>query len=140
LGLFDKVYNLKNEYSSEYPESEWDTSEGVCKYYKLVPIDITDEEYAELLEVCGSSEVDDEKTNTVATVLTVLAWLIFVTGLIAGIVLGTEAGEVTSYYGDPSFEFSAAWPCWIVSFISGIFVLGFSEIIKLLQKIYNKTK
>lgn len=45
--LFEKVYSEQNEYSYKFPFSEVDEN-GQVKYYKEVPIEITDEEYLEL--------------------------------------------------------------------------------------------
>ena len=43
-GLYEKEYSEKNEYSHEYPDSEWDEENKKQKYFKKVPIQLTDEE------------------------------------------------------------------------------------------------
>ena len=47
-GLFEKVYSNTNNYDPEYPESEWDNYTQSVKYFKKVPIEITDNEYEQL--------------------------------------------------------------------------------------------
>ena len=42
LGMCEKVYSESNIYSDEYPYEEFKTG----KHYKLVPLSVTDEEYA----------------------------------------------------------------------------------------------
>lgn len=126
-GLFEKVYSEDNTYDSEYCYSDW--KDGKSYYYKKVPIEITDNEYEKLKELCEPSEIKEENA-TLATILKVIAWLIFIGGFIAGLIFGEEAG----YY---EFSFAVALIYWVVSFISGIFILGFAKIIELLNTIKN---
>lgn len=137
-GLFEKVYSDKDYYDPEYPESEWDNENQSAKYFKKVPIEITDSEY-EILKNFSKSE-EKKENNAVALALKVIAWIIMIGGFIAGIVLGNV--EVTKgyyyTYTDTEFSFTIALTYWAVSLISGIFILGFSEIIKLLNAIKNK--
>lgn len=72
--------------------------------------------------------------NTMSSVLTVIAWITFIGGFISGIVLARDSYSHT----DAVFSFTVALTYWAVSFISGIFILGFAEIIKLLNDIKNK--
>lgn len=48
LGLFEKVYSPDNKQSEEFSSFEWDRTSSTNKYYKKVPIEITDEEYQEV--------------------------------------------------------------------------------------------
>ena len=84
-----------------------------------------------------------EKTtenNPIATALTVIAWIVFIGGFIAGIALGTVEVERGYYYTytDTEFSFAVAFVYWCVSLISGTMFLGFAEIIKLLDVIKKK--
>ena len=79
--------------------------------------------------------------NRIATALTIIAWVIFVGGFIAGIALGHV--EVTMHneadiWTEKKFSFAVALVYWAVSLISGIMTLGFAEIIKLLEEIKRK--
>jgi hypothetical protein len=75
------------------------------------------------------------KTNGVATALRVIAWITYIGGFIAGLILGNVD---TGYYGLTEFSFSVAIIYWVAAFISGTVFLGFAEIISLLQRIVDK--
>ncbi len=138
LGLYEKVYSPDNKYSEEFCLSEWDSTTQASKYYKKVPIEITDEEYQEVKKY-SKKEVATEN-NSVAVALTIIAWFIFIGGFIAGIVLGMVEVEKGYYYTytDTEFSFAIAFVYWCVSLISGTMFLGFAEIIKLLDAIKRK--
>ncbi len=138
LGLCEKVYSPDNEYNQEYSSSEWDNASSAYKYYKEVPIEITDEEYQKVKEY--SKKEETKENNPIATLLTIIAWIVFAGGFIAGIVLGTVEVERGYYYTytDTEFSFAVAFVYWCVSLISGTMFLGFAEIIKLLDAIKNK--
>ncbi len=138
LGLYEKIYSPDNKYSEEFYLAEWDSTTQASKYYKKVPIEITDEEYQEVKKY-SKKEVAPEN-NSVAVALTIIAWLIFIGGFIAGIVLGTVEVEKGYYYTytDTEFSFAIAFVYWCVSLISGTMFLGFAEIIKLLDAIKRK--
>ncbi|MBQ2968621.1 MAG: hypothetical protein IJE10_10950 [Clostridia bacterium] len=144
LGLFEKVYSPDNKQSDEFSCYEWDSQTQTSKYYKKVPIDVSDEEYEEVKKY--SKQTEDvilnhfNKDNPIATALTVIAWIVFIGGFIAGIVLGTVEVERGYYYTytDTEFSFAIAFVYWCASLISGTMFLGFAEIIKLLNEIRNK--
>jgi len=137
LGLFEKEYSDKNEYSTEFPESEWDNQANTSKYYRKVPVQVSDEEYSEILKY---QKQEAKPLNAISTVFTVLAWIVFFGGFIAGIVFGNV--EVTkgykSTYTETEFSFALALTYWAISFVSGMFFLGLAEIIQLLTDIKNK--
>ncbi len=126
LGLFEKEYSPNNEFSSEYYFSEWDGS--ATKYFKKVPVQITDEEYEEIKKY-ANIKTSDNGRNIVADMLTAIAVAIYVIGFIASFFLGVNG------YGEIS-DMLIVW--WIVFFVAGTIYLGFAEIIKLLQNIKNK--
>lgn len=94
LGLYDKEYSENPAWSEEYPDYEYDQETKECRYFKKIPINVTDEEYAEILKYSNIDntqiESDDVKTNsnTIATIFSVIAVFIFILGLFLGIVLG----------------------------------------------------
>ena len=130
-GLYEKEYSEKNEYSHEYNDREWDEENKRQKYFKKVPIQLTNEECEKFKKIYYSSAL--KPTNPIATALSIIAVLIYIGGFIAGIVLGVEAAEL---YED--FAFSVAFVYWATALISGTLFLGFAEVIKLLNDIKNK--
>ncbi len=137
LGLCEKVYSEDGAYSTEFPYSEYDRVTLKTKWYKREPISITDEEYEEIRKY---SKVEKENENIIAQALEVIAWVIFIGGVIAGIILGNvEVLKGTYYqYTDTEFSFAVAFTYWCIALISGTMFLGFAEIIKLLEDIKNK--
>ena len=138
LGLVEKKYSPDGNYSNEFYLSEWDSANSTTKFYKNVPIEITDEEYQEVKECLKIEETTSN--NPISTALTVIAWVLFIGGFIAGIVFGTVEVEKGYYYTytDTEFSFAIAFVYWCTSLISGTMFLGFAEIIKLLDTIKKK--
>lgn len=136
LGLYDKEYSENPAWSEKYPEYEYDQVTQQGKYFRKIPISVTDEEYAEILKYSNIDntqiESDDVKTNsnTIATIFSVIAVFIFILGLFLGIVLGDAIGY--------KFSIGVALICWGSGFVGGMLMLGFAEIIKLLTAIKNK--
>lgn len=137
LGLFEKVYSPNNAYSDEYCFSEMDSDNQTSKYYKKVAIEITDEEYQEVKKY---AKVKEPIENPIAMALTIIAWVIFIGGFFAGIILGIEEVEKGYYYTytETEFSFAVALTYWGISLVSGTMFLGFAEIIKLLEAIKRK--
>lgn len=128
LGLFEKVYSPDDNYSEEYSCCEWDSANSTNKYYKKVTVEITDEEYQEVKKYSDLKNNDNDK-NPIATILKVIAVIVYIAGFIASFFLGVDR------YGDIS-AMVMVW--WIVFFISGTIYLGFAEIIQLLEDIKKK--
>ena len=124
LDLYEKVYSPDDVHDEEYSWIEWDSEKSKNKYYKKVPILVTDEECEELKKY-SSIEAKNKKGNTIATLLMVIAWIVYILGFILGIVLASESFALMLVY-------------WVVTFIGGTFYLAFAEIIKLLVEIKNK--
>lgn len=137
LGICEKEYSQSSAWSEEYPDYEYDQETKEGRYFKKIPINVTDEEYEEILKYCKQSDntTPVNKENKVAKVLTGIAYAIFIIGAILGFAMGYTKNipEDTYYF---SFAVAVAW--WCVSFIGGMFMLGFAEIIKLLTAIKNK--
>ena len=137
LGICEKEYSQSSAWSEEYPDYEYDQETKEGRYFKKIPINVTDEEYEKILKYCKQSDntTPVNKENKVAKVLTGIAYAIFIIGAILGFAMGYTKNipEDTDYF---SFAVAVAW--WCVSFIGGMFMLGFAEIIKLLNAIKNK--
>lgn len=132
LGLYDKIYAPDNIRTDEYPLSEWDNTGLIRKYYKEVPFEVTDEEYQQIQQIIKLRQkpkvlpTSKPDKNTIAKILTVIAWITFICGFIAGLILGDDK------YG---FSYTIAFIWWSSTFVSGILFLGFAEIIELLDTI-----
>ena len=128
-GLYEKEYSKNFQYSSEYPYTELNNL-GQAKYYRIVPINITDEEYEEVKKyVTCNKKVEknmfDEKNfiwisiYKVVTIITFFAFILF--GMVAGI------GDLSSEFldldlgGDTFFDF-------VIWFLAGGFV-GFIQLV-----------
>ena len=80
----------------------------------------------------------NSSNNTIGSILRVIAWITYVGGFIAGLVLGNV--EVPYIYisgTHTEFSFTVALIYWVSAFISGTIFLGFAEIISLLQKLVD---
>lgn len=137
LGICEKEYSQSSAWSEEYPDYEYDQETKEGRYFKKIPINVTDEEYEEILKYCKQSDntTPVNKENKVAKVLTGIAYAIFIIGAILGFAMGYTKDILDDTY---SFSFAVAVAWWCVSFIGGMFMLGFAEIIKLLNAIKNK--
>lgn len=135
LGLFEKVYAPDNRQSEEFPFYEYDNNTSTSRYYKEVPIEITEDEYVEVKKY--SKKEKTSENNSIASALTFIGLGIIICGFIAGCVFGNVV--VKEYWSnDTEFSFKVAFTYWIVSFISGMMFFGFAEIIKLLEDIKRK--
>lgn len=143
-GLCEKVFAPNPERfginHTEYPYGERNEQDGSTVYYKLTPIDLTDEEFEQVYSAFKA--VDDElnkeddqdtskPTNGIAVFMTIVAVTIYIVGLVVGIVTGKNFG---GYW----FSWTSASICWFAGFVYGSLFLGVSEIIKLLNKSINQ--
>lgn len=120
LGLSEKEYSPSGNLSDEYPEYDRETK----SYYKLKAIAVTDEEFEEIKRAAGK-RANNTSSNEIATILTVIAWITYIAGFIAGVAyMGALQGFVLLI--------------WFAAFLSGTVYLGFAEIIKLLTQIRDK--
>ena len=121
FGLYEKVYSPDNTYSEEFSSSEWNSVDLTTKYFKKVPIEVTDEEYEEVRKYSNHTPLPKNNTpenNSIAKALTIIAYFAIIVGFIS------------------CFIFGFAYFC--VGLISGTMLLGFAEIIKLLHQINKK--
>lgn len=126
LGLFEKIYSENTKYTDEYPSKETDEeSEHYGKYYKAVPLEISDEEYAEIEKAYELNNDPKTDEDGVSVALKCIAIFIFV------------VGGVLSLFAFTADIFTGVAAMFSV-FVSGMTFLGFSRIIKLLYDIKNK--
>lgn len=133
--MYEKVYLEEEGYGQEVYH-EWDDEKQQTVSYDKKAIEVTDEEYEQILKASKESSSVDEK-NGVATAITVIAWVTYIAGFIVGIMQGSV--KVEGMFRDKTeFSFAIAVTYWSVALISGTLCLGFAEIIKLLNNIKNK--
>ena len=147
LGLFEKEYSPENKSSNEYPFFEYDEKAGISRYYKKVPVEVSDSVYEEILKYQNQDDTDDtddtiesvSNKSGISIVFKILAWITFIGGFISGFVFGMVEVTKGTYYTHTSTEFSftLALTYWAVSFVSGMVFLGFAEVIQLLTDIKN---
>ena len=122
LGLYEKEYSPDNKQSAEYPESEWDDNNST-RYFKKVPIDISDKEFSEVLKYQCLTQATN-KESTIAILFKAIAFIIF---------LICEIVWFVTTICDGDFECNVLF--WSVVAIN-FFVLG--EILQLLRNRKNK--
>ncbi len=134
--IIDKLEITEYGTSYEYPFSEYNSDLDHYRKYKKEPIELTDEEYEAVKQVSEINNVQQEN-NTVADILTAIAWITYIGGFFLGCFLGNIEVEGV-YYSHSEFSFAVAIIYWCAALISGTIFLGFAEIIKLLTSIKNK--
>ncbi|MGG0716999.1 hypothetical protein ABE096_05270 [Robertmurraya massiliosenegalensis] len=77
-----------------------------------------------------------KKDNPIAKALFIVGIFIIAASAITGLIYGTSL----DYYFLGELQSTLGWSVFISGIISGLFFLGFSEIIKLLQGIYNQNE
>ena len=117
---------IESIYSEEFSLSEWDEEERITKYYKRVPIHVSEEEYEEIKKYAYGS-VSSKKENKVAVIIKIYAILFILIGLIGGVAFGISVES-----------FITTVVCWITSFFCGMLIYSISEAIQLLEDIKNK--
>lgn len=122
------VDRISCESTAEYPFSEWDQKASMTKFFKKIPVEVTDEEYEEIKKY--SSHFTLIKKNKIASILTFCSIVVYIAGFISGIALG----DALSY----DFSWGAAFVVWMTSFINGTILVAISEIINLLDDIKKK--
>lgn len=155
-GLFDKEYAPDNDPNNpSYPEFEYDENTGEPKRYRIVAIELNDEEFAEFMKYYNPKTSQTQPTSIkiphpgstlqkpygggfkLYHAIMIMAVAIFITGFIVGIVAGVyyEPGYYRDIY---KYNFGTTVVYWIVTLASGILMLGFAQVLKLLNAINNK--
>lgn len=112
-------------------ETEVVTSGAGSKYINKVPLPVTKEEWEQIKKYAEKNEAKPEKSS-VASLLKILAIVVYVSGFLLGFARGKDL------YGD--FSFIMVLTYWILGLFSGTMLLGFSEVVRLLHEINQKTK
>lgn len=79
--------------------------------------------------------------NSVADILRMFVVVIFIAGFIAGIVLGNATGSVIEDFHIRDTSIAISWVTiivWLITFVVGIMLLGYAEIIRLLNEIAHR--
>ncbi len=106
-----------------------------------------DEKFSGRCFKCNTSfetfESDEDKryrnslfSNPVSKAIKICGIIIIIIGTILSIIIACEKGK----YGETTFSFLRFISSEAVGVISGIFFIGFSEVIQLLEDIKNKTR
>lgn len=117
LGIYEKEYS--DTCTGEYNHTEWDKSLNRIRYYKIIPIEVTDEEYKEILKYANTISDTPPKKNSFSQALYIIGIIFYIIGVIS-VFVGIGFGSL------------------VAALISGTLLLGFSEIINLLQQIRDK--
>lgn len=134
------------------PEAERKIENGKFLARKRLPIEVTDEEFT-AVEGAISKDViaylkhrtydtivvDTDQKSNAATFFTVLAWILWIGGLIIAIVGSNVTVQKGGYYSYTTTEFSFAlfMSTFVIYLISGAFCLCAAELFKKLQTIVN---
>lgn len=153
-GLTSRAYTIwsysNNEHRAEatvlfdssypYPSSDQTRQQG----NKQVEIQITDQEWETINEAYKTERSLEEETpiesnvsssNGIANSLKIIGYIAYAAAFILGIVLGMAGGSLRQ-----SFSFGIALACWFAGFAVGTMLLGFGEIIRLLDKISKQNR
>ena len=78
-GLFDKVYESQEieHDNDEFPNTEWDTQNNIDRYYKIVPYNISDDDYELLLKLCSTDKKQESNNILAETIMEQAASLPF---------------------------------------------------------------
>lgn len=123
LDICDREYNPDARgYTRAYPN--WENG----KYFKKIPLEVTDEEYAQICELV-EEEVPTVKSPNIVAVLKVFAYIVFFVGFIMGIILGFALDNIIVLFS-----------YLIIAGILGTVLFALAEIVSLLSEINSKTK
>lgn len=126
LDFYDKEYTDSKEYTPQYPYKEINPETKEVRYFKKLPILVSEEEYEKIVEANSKTKKVENSENAIAYALKIIAVLIYVIGAIVGLaMLFSEQAEGGLY----ALAKAAVW---------GTAFLGFAEVIKLLEDIKRK--
>ena len=122
------VDQIQSKNSPEYPFTEWDNTTAMTKYYKKTPLEVTNEEFEEIRKY--SSILPIKHKSKTASALVICAFVVYILGLISGIVLGDTITH--------EFSWGLAICIWMTAFINGTLLMAISEIITALDELKRK--
>ena len=155
-GYYHYVYKKEDDDPLEYSRRRLNPETNKLEYYKIVVDDISDEEYESLLAEENNEKIGSEDSfnilknildnnnershNNIATAITIISIIIILSSFILGIVYGNTFKTISldNYKTKEEFNVLAMFITWAIGAVSGTLLLGFAEIIKLLQKIADK--
>ena len=131
LGIYEKRYaDPEANWSPEYPEFDAELS----RCFKKVPIEVSDEEFEEILKVSEAPKKQIIKSSSCGT----SSWLIFVAIVIFFVffILGIDMGmdSVFTLGNNSDFSFGTACIFWFIGIINGSIFIALAKIIDLLHK------
>lgn len=132
LDFYDKVYfpsrqDIPPEYDRFEIGNDWDEEKNP-RWFVKVPLEVSDEEFREILEITNADSGSlEHESNFAASVLRIIAVVIYVIFGLFGL---------AAIFSD--FVVGAA--ALASGFVVGTVFLGFSEIIALIHKINRKLK
>lgn len=124
----EKLPEGENQLSAQEIEKEYPNFDMQCnRRYRVVPVEVTDEEFQQILAIGG--EPDGKSSNTLATILTWIGWLGFVAFLLLGMVNASNAynNEFLAFFTPAAIGTACLLGC-----------LWFAEVLKLLHSINRK--
>ncbi|MCX6055021.1 MAG: hypothetical protein NTZ74_08930 [Chloroflexi bacterium] len=127
-GLVNKHYFSSKELTKDI-KNEVEFDEEKEKYYEIIPCDVTDEEFAEILKIPFSNHNNE---TSLPALFNIISAIFFLGGLLGGILLSTPR----TFLDD--FNWQLAFTIWFSAFISGMIFIGLGKIIKLLNELNNK--
>lgn len=158
-GLLTNEYDFFEATKEDYNEALYINASNVKsedgKYFvkKKVPLDITEEEFASVeasipkekiselkIQATQSKEEKEAAKSGSATFFKVIAWLLFIGGLIIAIAASVTTEEYGYYRTRTNFNFQTFLSVYVTYFISGCFSLCAAELFKKLQTIVNLLK
>ena len=129
LGLYDVEYAPNNCFSEAYPDIE----DG--RYCKKKPIEVTQEEYESICQVAPIAPPKGWPIWPVDKILFVLSLVIYGAGFIGGIVSGIRVAAYNKSGAYYTFVWIYALTYWFIASVIGSILLGFSEHLRLLDRI-----
>ena len=141
--MHSSVEEYINKKKEEFLIQEGLVVASLNPHMKETPIQVTDEEYAAIREAYFWAKPKEKEhkavePNKVAIALKVIAWIDYIAGIIWGIVSSTDKSYIGYGLYHTDFSFETALVYWSIAILSGTLILGFSEIISLLNEIKHQ--
>jgi len=126
-GLTVRKYFEPNEVTKEMGKKlAYTYSESKKNYYELIPCDVTDEEYSQILQIPYKSEI---KNSKLPSIFYFIGGTIIIVGLLGGINFASPASYLDG------FNWQLAFIVWFSSLFSSLIFIGFGRIIELLEEL-----
>lgn len=83
------------------------------------------------LQTTTTEKNEDTQTNSISEIIKIIGFIEIIAGVFLGLFVGSQFRE---------FSWLLALPWWAISFIAGMLLIGFSEVIRLLHEINEQMK